>query len=258
MTQILSFIFETFFFPPGLFITLLLLSLLINKVRYLKLFIVFQIVLLYLLSIPLSSHFLFAQLESIAPLTEAHIKNHDADVIVVLAGGINRYAREYRGPDISGYTIPRLRYAAWLQKKTGLPLIVTGGVERGGATEAELMQQVLRQEYGVQVPIQVEKQSRNTYENALYSSRILNRHQYKKYFLVTSAFHMPRAVDVFTQFNKNVIPAGTGYLYNDSAMELDILKPNSKSLRQNYLALHEFIGRIWYRLRYSSFFKGEG
>lgn len=251
MTQILSFIFETFFMPPGIFILLLLLSLLLsNKVRYLRILLIVQIVLMYVLSIPLTSDFFYSRLESIAPLSEAQINSHQADAIVVLAGGIDNYAKEYGGPDISNFTVPRLRYAAWLQKRTGLPVIVTGGIERGGATEAELMKKVLLQEYEIKAQVLVEKQSQSTYENALYSSQILTEHQYKHYFLVTSAFHMPRALDVFKRFNSNVIPAPTAYYYNRSTLEVGMFKPHSKTIWVNYQALHEIVGRYWYRLRY--------
>ncbi len=251
MTAILSFIFETFLMPPGIFIVLLLLSLLlINKKRYLRILLIFQIVLIYILSIPVTSDFLYSRLESIAPLSEVQINNNQADVIVVLAGGIDGYAREYGGPDISNFTIPRLRYAAWLQKKTGLPVIVTGGIERGGATEAELMKKVLLQEYEIKGQVLVEKQSQSTYDNALYSSRIMAQHGYKRYFLVTSAFHMPRALDVFKRFNDNVIPAPAAYYYNRTVIEPGIFKPHSKTVWVNYQALHEIVGRYWYRLRY--------
>jgi uncharacterized SAM-binding protein YcdF (DUF218 family) len=47
-----------------------------------------------------------------------------AQAIVVLGGGRYRGAPEYGGDTVSAMTLPRLRYAARLQRETGLPLLV--------------------------------------------------------------------------------------------------------------------------------------
>lgn len=255
MGYYLSQIFEIFFFPPGIFIVLLVLSVVfVNNLKRLKILLLMQILLIYILSIPLTSQTLFSQLETIAALSEAQIstnkKMNKVDVIIVLAGGISAYKNEYHGPAIGYFTQERLHYAAWLQKRTGLPVIVTGGIERGGASEAQLMKQTLQNEYGIKSLIWVEQESKNTYENALFSSKIMKKHGYQNYYLVTSAFHMPRALDVFQKQNHKAMPAPMGFYVNQNKFELDQLKPNSKSLWTNYLALHEIVGRYWYRLYY--------
>lgn len=208
------------------------------------------ILLIYIASISLTSDYLFSTLETIPELSEEQIKTSKVDVIVVLAGGISAYKKEYHGPDIGYFTLLRLRYAAWLQKKTGLPMIVTGGIERGGVSEAQLMRQILQNEYEIKDSIWVEKQSKNTYENSLYSSKIISEQGYQNYYLVTSAFHMPRALEVFKKHNEKVIAAPMGYFHNPGVLEAGAFKPNSRSLWSNYLALHEIIGRYWYRLYY--------
>ena len=251
MSYFLSQAFELFFLPPGIFILLLCLSiLLVKNLQRLKILLFIQILLIYILSIPLTSDYLFSTLETIPALTEEQITSNKVAAIVVLAGGITGYKNEYHGPDIGHFTQLRLRYAAWLQKKIGVPVIVTGGIEEEGVTEAELMKQVLQNEYEIKARIWVEKQSKNTYENALYSSRILSEHQYQNYYLVTSAFHMPRALAVFKKHNEKVIPAPMGFYHNQGILEWGAFKPNSNVLWKNYLALHEIIGRYWYQLYY--------
>lgn len=209
-----------------------------------------QILLIYISSISLTSDYLFSTLETIPELSEEQIKTGKVDVIVVLAGGITAYKKEYHGPDIGYFTQLRLRYAAWLQKKTGLPIIVTGGIERGGASEAQLMKQVLQNEYEIKDSIRVEMQSKNTYENSLYSSKIISEQGYQSYYLVTSGFHMPRALEVFKKHNEKVIAAPMGFYYNPGVLEAGAFKPNSRALWKNYLALHEIIGRYWYQIYY--------
>ncbi len=250
MSFYLSRIFELLFMPPGLFIFLLFLTIvLVKKVVLIKRLLLFQMLLIYVLSISTTTHHLYALLETISPLTTQQIKTLDNDVIIILAGGIKARAKEYNRPDVGYFSLLRLRYGAWLQKQTGLPIIVTGGIERGGMTEAELMKQVLQQEFAVSGNIFVEGQSSNTLENAQFSQQIMAQQGFSKPLLVTSAFHMPRALLAFQQMGKTITAAPTGFQHS----EIDYLPgdfiPNSNSLRENYLALHELIGFCWYKLR---------
>lgn len=251
MSHYIGQLFEMFFFPPGIFILFLGLTVLLEKsLQRLKILILIQMGLIYILSIPFTSDYFFSILETIPPLSEEQIRTNKVDAIVVLAGGMRPYEKEYHGPDLNYFSQLRLRYAAWLQKKTNLDIIVTGGVAEEGVTEAELMKQVLQNEYEIKGTIRVEKQSKNTYENALYSSKILAQHQYQNYYLVTSAFHMPRALEVFKKYNNNVLPAPMGFFHNPGILEWGKFKPHSHVIWKNYLALHEIIGRYWYHFYY--------
>ncbi|NOQ80189.1 MAG: hypothetical protein GQ546_12410 [Gammaproteobacteria bacterium] len=251
MSHYLTRIFELLFLPPGIFIILLLMSILfINKLKLLKGLLLLQVLFIYSLTLPVTSHFLFQQLENVPALTQTQIKNNKVDAIIILAGGIKAYQQEYHAPDIGYFTQLRLRYGAWLQKQTGLPVIVTGGIERGGITEAELMAQILKNEYALSGKILVEKQSQNTYENSLYSSKIMASQGWHNYYLVTSAFHMPRALLSFKQHNKNIIPAPMAFYHNTMDYLWGDFLPGSNAMWKNYLALHEIIGRYWYQLYY--------
>lgn len=251
MNLYLTRVFELFFLPPGLFIFLLFLTLiLVKNIRRIKRLIFLQIVLIYLLTIPVTSHYLYMYLETTPALTIKQIKQNKAEVIIVLAGGIKPYIREYHGSDVGYFTQLRLRYAAWLQKQTQLPVLVTGGVEKNEVTEAELMKKVLQQEYNIDAPILIENKSQNTYENALFSREILQQHSFNQAYLVTNAFHMPRAMKVFQQQHVDVIPAPMNFNHNSMDYLFGDFLPNSKSMWLNYLALHEIIGSIWYQVRY--------
>ena len=222
----------------------------IHHQKHLKQVLLLQLILMYLLTIPVTRHFLFNYLENIPPLTEQQIKSHQADVIVVLAGGIIAYQQEYHGADINYFTLLRLRYGAWLQKQTDLPIIVTGGSEGGEITEAELMAWVLQHEYGItQDKIFIEKQSHNTYENALYSSEIMARENFQTFYLVTSAFHQSRAILSFSLYKQTIIPAPMGYYHKPMNYQWGEFMPSSNAMRGNFLALHEIVGYYWYLLR---------
>ena len=138
MSLYITRIFELLFMPLGLFITLLLLTILfVRHVRMVKRLLVIQIIIIYVLSISTTTHHLYGLLETVPPLTQASIKKLDNDVIIILAGGIQSRAKEYDNkPDVGYFTLLRLRYGVRLQKQTGLPVIVNGGIERNDITEA--------------------------------------------------------------------------------------------------------------------------
>ncbi len=251
MSLYITRIFELLFMPPGLFITLLLLTILfIRHVRMVKRLLVIQIIIIYVLSISTTTHHLYGLLETVPPLPQASIKKLDNDVIIILAGGIQSRAKEYDNkPDVGYFTLLRLRYGARLQKQTGLPVIVTGGIERNDITEAELMKQVLQQEFKITADIFVEQQSTSTMENARFSKVIMSQHNFTRPLLVSSAFHMPRALLAFKAVFDNITPAPMGFMHSEIDYIPGDFMPNSKSLWQNYLALHELIGYEWYKIR---------
>src|SRR5690554_2486087 len=87
--------------------------------------------------------------------------DHDAEAIVILGGGIRSSAPEYGGgATINARTLERLRYGASLYRKTGKPILVTGGAPVGAPVEGPIMRSILENEFGVPVRW-VESRSRN-------------------------------------------------------------------------------------------------
>ncbi|GAB6068584.1 YdcF family protein [Methylothermus subterraneus] len=206
--------------------------------------------LLYLAATPWVSRWLAAKLEVYPPLDPNRLPT--AQAIVVLGAMRYHQAPEYGGDTVAGLGLERLRYAAWLKRRTGLPILASGGRPLGESkAEAELMQEVL-QEFGTPATW-LETQSRNTFENAKHSAVILKRQGIKTIFLVTSAFHLPRAVEAFTYQGLGVIPAGTRFT-RPGPLESGLWAwlPSPSALCRTHLALHEIFGRLWYRLRYYS------
>jgi uncharacterized SAM-binding protein YcdF (DUF218 family) len=148
--------------------------------------------------------------------------------------------------------LERVRYAAWLQKRTSLPIIVSGGsVKTREESEAKLASQVLKQEFSSNV-LSVEERSRNTWENAQFTSSELKKNGINKIALVTHTWHMPRAMHMFKKNRIDVIAAPTifskGKLSINNSEIIDWL-PRSKAFRNSGLALHEYIGMYWYQAK---------
>lgn len=203
--------------------------------------------LLWLLSTPFVAESLLQSLEP-PPLNIRSDNLPVADAIVVIGGGTNFYAPEYGGDTVSHATLQRLRYAARLYRETAKPVLVSGGKPLGNPTsEAQQMRTVLEQEF--RIPVQwSEEDSNNTAENARYSYRLLQQHGIRRIYLVTHAWHMPRARKAFESAGFEVVPAPTVYT---TRYQTDLLAwvPSAEALRDSRIYLHEQIGRLWYRLK---------
>ncbi|MFQ5773139.1 MAG: YdcF family protein [Kiloniellaceae bacterium] len=92
-----------------------------------------------------------------------------------------------------------------------------------------------------------ERESRNTHENALYSKEMVRPQAGEAWLLVTSAFHMPRAVGAFRRVGWDVTPYPVDFLTGGRA-EADLGFEFTRSLALVTLGLHEWIGLIVYRV----------
>jgi uncharacterized SAM-binding protein YcdF (DUF218 family) len=205
-----------------------------------------SVVLLWLLSTPYFAGLLLQGLEGEPYVTDT--RKPLADAIVVLGGGTYFHAPEYGGDTVGRATLERLRFAAKLHRETGKPVLVTGGAPLGnGTSEAEQMKQALVQEFNV--PVQwAESASNNTLESARLSYQTLKQAGIDRIYLVTHAWHMPRAVQSFQSAGFQVVPAPTAYT---TRYRTDLLTfiPNADALHDSRIFMHELIGMLWYQLK---------
>ncbi|HLA75927.1 MAG TPA: YdcF family protein [Gammaproteobacteria bacterium] len=246
---------ENLIFPPGSIIVLIVLGLLVvnrHKRAASTLFALAGLG-LYALSIPVTGQLLLRSLETSYPaLTPQDLQPGRAQAIVVLGAGRYPKAPEYGGDTLADAGLERVRYGAYLHKLTGLPIIVTGGDPlKQGSSEASIMRRVLLDDYQIS-QVWTEDDSRTTGENALFTKTLLDKHGIKHVYLITQAWHMPRAVRIFQKAGVQVVPAPTRFLTARSRKDMDILDwlPNAGALRDSMMALHELLGSVWYRIRY--------
>jgi uncharacterized SAM-binding protein YcdF (DUF218 family) len=190
-----------------------------------------------------------ALVRSLEPAPGDPLADSSGQAIVVLGGGTYFAAPEYQGRDtVSSFALVRLRYAAHLHRALKKPILVTGGAPLGNSTsEAEQMKQALEREF--QVPVQwVEQRANNTLENARLSNRLLRPANIRRIYLVTHAWHMPRARLAFERAGFEVIPAPTEYL-TDFKLTVIHFMPGADGLAGSSRFFHEVIGLGWYHLR---------
>ena len=203
---------------------------------------------LWLLATPAVSDFLQRCLDRTPPLTLA--RTADAQAIVILGGGTRRYAAEYGGATISGITLDRIRYGAWLARATKLPILVSGGAVRGAPPEALLMRDILENEFGVPVRW-IEADSRNTHENAVDSAKILTDAGVRSVVLVGHSFDFPRSRKEFEAAGIHVIAAPIA-IPPPVPREFGDFVPSPYGLSRSYFVLYEMLANLLFRMQHGS------
>lgn len=235
--------------PPGLNIVLFIVGLLLFCRWHTILgigFITISAALLYCFSTAFFAAQLINPLQPYKPLNLEQIQAKHEKAIVVLTGGA-QYAPEYLDHQPSHHSLARELYAADLHKTTHLPLIIVGGKGHHGVVpESTVIQQHLARYFDISTTW-VEINSRDTRENVLYAKQILDQHHLKSFYLVTSAWHMPRAFALFKQMGFSPTPAPTDYFsISRRFVSLTYWLPSARMLLISKIALHEYLARMWY------------
>lgn len=122
--------------------------------------------------------------------------------------------------------------------------IISSGYEAGKKIPEAIRNKNFLIELGVpKESILTQSKPKDTKEEALYTKKIVND---KKFILVTSASHMDRAIKLFKKEGLNPIPAPTNFLYKNYSYDAI---PNGASIQKTEMALHEYIGKLWYKLK---------
>ncbi len=94
-----------------------------------------------------------------------------------------------------------------------------------------------------------EDQSRTTWENAVYTARLLQSEKITTVVLVSQAWHLPRAQWSFERVGLKALPWPAPRTPLAFAGIEDVT-PNAAALQDTFRALHELIGDLYYRLRH--------
>lgn len=222
--------------PPGGLLLLAMLGLLLLKRRpkLARVCLIAGIASLWLLSTPVISDVLTRWVERYPPLDLGKAAN--AQAIVILGGGGQRaLAPEYGGPAPEPLLLERLSYGAYLEKKTGLPVLVTGF-----SLEARAMHDSLLRNFGVEARW-IDDRAYDTFTNARNSARLLQAEGVRRIILVTRATHMSRSVEEFSSSGFEVFPAPVGIL---ASRDFGVLRfvPNPEALLRSHAAIYEMVG----------------
>ena len=202
MFFVLSKILGFFAIPSNLVITLGLLGALVMFTRYARAGVQFVIASLFVLAVlglsPVGNA-LIIPLEQRFPPWDA--TRGPPDGFVVLGGAVTPDVSAARNEAALNEAAERMTETLELARKyPHARIIFSGGVGtlfEVGATEAEIAIKFFER-LGLQRDrVIAENQSRNTVENAQFSKALANPQPNERWLLVTSAYHMPRAIGVF-------------------------------------------------------------
>jgi uncharacterized SAM-binding protein YcdF (DUF218 family) len=176
------------------------------------------------------------------------------DLVVVLGSGIypSGGLREY--PDLGREAYPRLYRGVQYFKQSGADAIAfCGGPPTPGVeSEAEVMRAMALTLGVPEDRMVVEADSRNTMQNATNLAAILPKAQGRRIGLVTSATHMMRSRSVFERVfpQDTIVPIPVYFTHYPAAGVKEMLTPMVTHLERTTVALHEWIGVLWYAIRY--------
>ena len=163
--------------------------------------------------------------------------------VVVLAGGVLNDPTLPIQLQISHHS--RVRLIEGIRLHRLLPeskIILTGGIGDGPAEATTLSR--IAEELGVaKSDMVLEVESRDTKDHPLYVRDIVKE---DSFILVTSAYHMPRAMKLFAKQGLAPIPAPAGpWKPAQEFWSPGNLFPSSSGLRLAELAYHEYLGILW-------------
>ena len=251
--------------PPGLFSIVLILiaiSVFKNKRDYNScgILLLFSLV-LYLCSTPLGAEKITGFLES-RNLSRISF-DEDATAIIALSGG-SSYDNKGDIVQPGAFTLERVFASVKLAKEKKLPIIFSGGKVYGSEekSEASSMARAAR-EMGYEGELILEEKSRTTAENFSYVAELVKSskiqtvraenaedNQELSFILVTSAFHMPRALMAAKKYfpEAEMYPYVYSRLTNPKYSGFQQLLPDAHSLMVSCYGVREYLGMALYKI----------
>ncbi len=261
-------VLSSFLTLPGLFwsVWLIITIYLFRKARSVTIYFLslISLILMYVIFTALGTSFLVVPLENM--YSDSYTEYNDNQYpIIVMGGGINYGSdKAYLSP----YSLQRVVKGYEIYRKIATPIVYTGGVAIGQKEigESEIAAEWLGNMGVEKEDIVIENKARTTYENGVYVKEWLldyyangqNKQNEQedslsggeagiKVYLVTNALHLPRSVMVFEKQGIDVIPVSSGIITDHRHSWLAYL-PNRGSLTANMMALHEWMGLVWYKI----------
>ncbi|KRB34965.1 hypothetical protein ASD82_13925 [Rhodanobacter sp. Root179] len=197
---------------------------------------------LYLCSTPAFVGLMRDNLESPYPYSPASTYPI-VDAIVVFGGDGMPDPKTDWTADPNRISRNRLGFAYQLYRAGRAPIMVLSA-NKGGAIK---MARILETKGLPKAALRVERQADSTYQNALYSSRILKQEKLGRVLLVTSPYHMPRALAVLREQDIDATPAPTMPQVKPT-IEGNAWLPHRSALLRSHTYLHEYLGLFAYGL----------
>lgn len=174
------------------------------------------------------------------------------DGILILGGGEDARVAAARGTHALNMAGERMTEGVALARRyPNAKVLFTGGstaILRAHAYEADAAGRILG-DLGVDSGrVMLDRQARNTAENAAYAKELANPQPGELWLLVTSAWHMPRAMGLFRKAGFDVVPWPVDYRTAGPGDAWTLFSSPGEGLTRLEAALREWFGMAFNRL----------
>ena len=175
------------------------------------------------------------------------------DGIIVLGGSVDTDLSAAHHTPVVSRAADRLFAPAELARRyPNARIVFTGGSANlisTDAREADYSAPILESLGVPKERLILERNSRNTYENAIFTKQLVTPRPGERWLLVTSAFHMPRSMGIFRKAGFNVEAYPVDWLMGGRDDLFSFTNNGADGIGRTDVAVREWIGLVAYRLR---------
>ena len=174
------------------------------------------------------------------------------DGIIVLGGSVDTDLSAAHHTPVVLHAADRLLAPAELARRyPNARIVFTGGTSNlvsTDAREADYSAPILENAGVPKERLILERESRNTYENAIFTKRLVAPKPGERWLLVTSAFHMPRSMGIFRKAGFDVEAYPVDWRMGGRDELFSFGNNGADGLGRTDVAVREWIGLVAYRL----------
>ncbi|MEM7464021.1 MAG: YdcF family protein [Pseudomonadota bacterium] len=175
----------------------------------------------------------------------------DPQGIIILGGGLSANSAAPDATYAMGEASDRLIKGLELKRRfPGARLIYSGGAASfnpDAEPETTAAGEIITGLYGQEIEFELETQSLNTWQNAAYVAEMIDENETGPFLLVTSAFHMPRALGCFRKAGVNVVPVPADFRA-DKLVFPYLTGSSAEQFLKTAITVKELIGLVVYRI----------
>lgn len=241
----LSKIFTFLIDPLPVFILILLVFLIRRRKRLIP------ITLLILFSIISTPFTAYHYLHFLEHLEKPSRLNPTYDAVVVLSGMVHLDLSSEDSIEFSSAVDRILSGIEIVREGMAEKMIISGGdgsLSQPGKSESVLLRQFVQRFGLTEDQVIIDPESRNTYENALFTKKIAEEYGTESLLLITSAFHIFRAKGCFAEvgLDPDILPVD--YEATLKGKDFRVYLPSAWGLYHTNIAVHETVGILVYGL----------
>jgi uncharacterized SAM-binding protein YcdF (DUF218 family) len=174
------------------------------------------------------------------------------DGIIVLGGSVDTDLSAAHNTPVVPHAADRLFAAGELARHyPNARVVFTGGsanLVASNAREADYSAPILANLGIAKERLILERESRNTYENAIFTKQLVSPKPGERWLLVTSAFHMPRSMGIFRKAGFDVEAYPVDWRMGGREDLFSFSNNGGEGLNRTEIAVREWIGLLAYRL----------